>query len=81
MKDRDMDSRHEIALLVWAQVHRVVDKIGPDAAVVQQGHAFCGCAVGGNGFSFTLSANQKVQQLALRFFYPLGKGKVGLKTT
>src|SRR5262249_10827418 len=80
MKDRYMNSRHEIALLVWAQVHRVVDEIGPDTAIVQQSHPFCGCAVGSDGFSLTLGANQKIQQLALGFLRSLGKRKVTIET-
>src|SRR5262249_16947393 len=80
VKDWNVDSWHEVALLVRAQVHRVVDKIGPDTAIVQQSDPFCSCAVGSDKFSFTLGANQKIQQLALRLLCPLGKRHVGLET-
>ena len=41
MVDRDVGAGQELPLLVWVAIHGVVQEIGADAAVVQQGVALC----------------------------------------
>src|SRR5262245_23710661 len=48
-QDRDPCAGREAALLVWIAIHRVVEEIGADAAVVEQRVALAGSAIADHG--------------------------------
>ena len=76
--DGDVGPRGEAAVLVGVAVDRVVEEVGADAAVVQQGVALAGGAVAGDARPLALGRDQEVQQLALGLGDPLAEAGVGL---
>src|SRR5271155_4377155 len=72
-KDRNVRAGQKPAVLVRIAVHRVVNKIGADTAIIQQGVSFSRSAVTGDGFPLALGLDQKREQRALRRSHLLGK--------
>ena len=68
-----MRARQELAVFVRAAIHRVIEKIGPNAAEIQQRIALAGSAVTRNLFSGTLRIDQEFEELALGFAYLLSE--------
>ena len=66
-------------LFVRAAVHRVIEKIGADATVVQQGVAFGRGAVADDGFPLAFGLNEKLQQAPLGLFDLLGEALLGFQ--
>src|SRR5260221_3974133 len=55
------------ALFVRTNVHRVIDEVFSDSAVVQKRVSLCRLPVCGNRFTSPLRINQKFQESSLRF--------------
>src|SRR5438132_4752700 len=68
-EDRDVRTRKELALLVGAPVYGVSQKIGPNAAVVQQRVAFARSAVPDDGAALPLRLDQELEQATLGLLY------------
>ena len=66
VEDRNVRSWQELALLVRAAVHGVVEEVGADAAVIEQGVPLARGAVTGDRLPFALGLDEEGQQLALR---------------
>ena len=64
--DRHMHPGKETILLVGTAVHGVVQKIGADTAVVEQGVPFCGGAVRNDALSLLTRIDQEAQKRPLR---------------
>src|SRR6266850_7300308 len=79
VEDRHVGARQELALLVRAAIHRVVEEVRPDAAVVQQGVALAGCAVAGNGLALALGGDQEIEELALGLLHLLAERRVAIE--
>src|SRR4029077_19770699 len=79
-EDWNMSAREKLAMFVGIAVYRVVEKIGPDPAVIEKGVPFPGRAVAYNGFPFPFRSNQEAQDPALCLFHLFGKRGVGLET-
>src|SRR5882724_887061 len=79
VEDRHVGARQELALLVRAAIHRVVEEVRPDAAVVQQGVALAGCAVAGDGLALALGSDQEIEELALGLLYLLAERRVAIE--
>src|SRR6266567_4110887 len=75
----DARSGTESTLLVRAAIHSVIDKIGPNAAIVQESVALTRSTIARNLLSALLCTNQELQQLPLGLFYLLGKTRVSLQ--
>ena len=60
-----MRARQKFPVLVRIAVHRVVQEIGANAAIVQQGVALAGRAVAGDRFAGPLGVDQEAQILRL----------------
>src|SRR6476661_6167662 len=69
IKDRNVGARQELSLLVGIPVHRVVDEVRTDSAVVEQCVGLAGRTVACDGFSLTLRVDQEVKNLALGLLY------------
>ena len=50
--DRNPRARRESTVLVWVAVHRVLEQVAADTAVVQQCVALAGCAVADDPLPF-----------------------------
>src|SRR5271157_84906 len=61
----DMRTRQELPLLEGTAVHRVLEKVLADAAMVEQGVALAGCAVPGHRPTLARRADQESEQVAL----------------
>ena len=72
-----MRAGKKFSLLVGIAIDSVIQEIGADAAIVEQGVAFARCAVAGDLLAFALHADQKLQQLALGFLHLFGEIGVG----
>src|SRR5713226_4338233 len=77
--DGYVGARREPALLVRVAVHRVVEEVRPDPAVVQECVALPGCPVPDDGPTLTLGPDQELQQPALALLHPLPEGRVSLE--
>ena len=60
MKDRNVSTWQEFALFVWIAINRVVDEIGTNATVVQQGIPLARGTVAGNGFAFPFGTDEEI---------------------
>src|SRR5262245_36190236 len=58
----DMGTWQELAMFVWIAVHRVVEEIGADAAIVEQRISLAWCAVASDTFSGPLGVDEEVHQ-------------------
>ena len=67
------------ALLIGVAINSIVQKIGPDAAIVEQSVALARCTITGKGFPAALRLNQEAQQLALGRANTIGKIDISLK--
>lgn len=54
----------EFAVFEAAAVHGVVEEVGSDAAVVEQGIAFSGGAIGDDGFAFVAGFDEETEEVA-----------------
>src|SRR5260221_14033708 len=77
MEDRDMRARQELALLVRAAIHRVIDEIAAYAAVVEQRIALRGRAVADDRLASSLGFDEELEQLAFGALHPLRKAQIG----
>ena len=59
------------SVLIRVAVDGVVEKVGPDAAVVQQRVAFAGRAVPDHGLAVVLAPDEELQQVPLRLLSPV----------
>jgi hypothetical protein len=59
VEDWNMSAREKFAVFVWIAVYRVVEKIGPDPAVIEKSVPFSGSAVAYNGFPLPFCSNQE----------------------
>src|ERR1700733_1686737 len=78
-KNRDVGPRKKLAVLVWIAIHRVIDKVRANSAVIQQCVSLARRSVSCDGLAFTPSANQEIQEHSLRLFYTLGEAAVALQ--
>ena len=60
VKDRNMRAWQEFALFVRIAINRVVDEIGTNATVVQQGIPFARGPVASNGFALLFGSNEEI---------------------
>src|SRR5438552_5416963 len=74
--DGDVCSRQELAVLVGIAVDGIVDEVGANGAIVQQGVALAWRAVSGNFLSTALGLDEEFEQFALGFLYLIGKARV-----
>ncbi len=65
-ENRNMRARQKLVVLVGVAVDRVVDEVGSDAAVVQQGIALARCAVSGHRLVLSLRTAMR-NSSSLRF--------------
>src|SRR5215216_1037532 len=66
--DRDVRARQEFSLFVGIAIHCVVQKIGADAAVVQESVSLPRSPISRDGLSFALCFNEEIEQFSLGFF-------------
>src|SRR5687768_5998459 len=66
----------KMTLLMGASINGVIDKVGADPAVIEQGIALRRSPVTDDGSSLVLCRDQEVQKFALRMFYLLTEGNV-----
>src|SRR5215475_3604434 len=59
MKDRNVSTWQEFALFVRIAINSVVDEIGTNATVVQQGIPFARGPVASNGFAVSFGSNEE----------------------
>src|SRR5262249_992257 len=76
MECGNVRSCQEFAVLVRVSVDRVIEKVAADTTVIEECISFAGGTITGNRFPFPLHPNQKIQNLALGFFYLFCKRKV-----
>src|SRR5262249_6010698 len=69
-------ARKKLAVFVRIAIYGVIQKVGPDTAIVQQGVAFPRSTVSSNRFAFSLRLNQKLQKLSLGFLDLFREGKI-----
>ncbi|MBA7553454.1 hypothetical protein ES705_46045 [subsurface metagenome] len=68
-----------MALFVWVEVHRVIEKICADAAVVQQGVAFGRGTVADDAFPLALGLNEELEEAPFGLFDSFGETLVGFQ--
>src|SRR5438132_10103957 len=71
-----MRSAQEFSVLVRVAVDRVIEKVAANAAIIEECIPFPVRTVTSDRFPFPLHPNQKIQNLALGFFYLFRKRKV-----
>ena len=74
--DRYMHSRCKAAVFVGVFVHREVEKIRANAAVVEQGIALAGSTIATNPRPLVLALNQEGEELALGSMNLCGKARI-----
>src|SRR2546421_2807524 len=74
----DVRSRQELAVLMGIAVDGIVDEVGADGAIIQQGVALARRTVSGNFLSTALGLDKEFEQFALGFLYLIGKARVRL---
>src|ERR1700730_4909350 len=75
--DGDARSGQEFAVLMRIAIDGVVDEVGADGAIIQQGVALARRAVASDVFSAALGLDEEFEQLALGFLHLIGKPGVG----
>ena len=74
-----MSSRKEVGLLMRISIHRIVDKIGTDPAVVEKRIPFRRGAVSGYGFCFFFGFDQKVKEFTLSLLDSLAEREIAFQ--
>ena len=77
--DRNVRTRQPGALFMRTSIDRIVDKVGTDAAIVQQGIALGWCAVTDDRLASRFCFNQEAKQGAFDLVDLGGKSLIGLK--
>src|SRR5260370_2232191 len=70
--------RQELAVLMGIAVDGIVDEVGADGAIIQQGVALARSTISGNLLSTALGLDKKFEQFALGFLHLVGKARVRL---
>ena len=78
MIDRDVAARQKPPLFVWAAIHRVLDQILADAAIVYERGALAWGSIPGHGLAVTRGFKQKLDQCDLRVPYLYCEAQVAL---
>src|SRR4051794_35543582 len=60
---RNVRSGQELAVFVWAAIHREIDEIGSDPGVIEQCVPLARCAIADDTFPCPLRFDQKFEQL------------------
>jgi len=79
MADGNMRSRQEFALLIRVSVHSVVNKVRPNAAIVQQSVSLPGCAIAHDRLAVPAGGDEKFEELAFGFFHLFAEEGVGVQ--
>src|SRR4030095_13301104 len=79
VKNWDMSSGQKVALLVGVSVNCVIDKVCPNAAVVEKRIALGRSPVAGYRLAFLLRLNEEFQQTTFRLLDFFRKRDVGVK--
>src|SRR5206468_12285172 len=74
----DVRSGQELAVLMGIAVDGIVDEVGANGAIVQQGVALARRTISGNFLSTALGLEKEFEQFALGFLYLTGKARVRL---
>jgi hypothetical protein len=80
-EDRDVGSGEESTVLVGIAVDRVIQEVGPDAAVVEERVAFARRPVARDALALPLGVDQEPEQVSLGLADALLERRVGLQTT
>jgi hypothetical protein len=78
-QDWNVRSRREASVFVRVAVDGVIEEVGADPTVVEQGVALAGCTVADDLLSLALEVDQELEQRPLRLDDIVGEAPIALR--